>query len=127
MSKKIIGYCLAGLLLLVCAVVALADYPVFPKSAIATPAQCVAITASSVQYTLPSVSIYYYIKVKGNDVYLKEGSNPTVTATVVTGHGIALSDGDLWGPIRLTGPKVAVIGDTAAGEICFVPLYQTAL
>ena len=79
---------------------------------------CVAITAGSVKYTLPKTGDWYLLQATGNTAYLLCGTNPTAT-TAINGHSIVAMEGTNV-PHRLHGPKCAVIGPSAAGQICFV-------
>jgi hypothetical protein len=123
MKKKILLIVTMVVVILTTGLLIAGTYPIWPKSTISTAAQCPAVTTANQQYTLPSPAIYYYVKVKDANVFLLEGANPVATVTPATGHGAFVGDGETWGPVRINGPKVGFIGD-AAGEICFVPLYQ---
>lgn len=101
-------------------------YPVWPKAVGSDTNSCHALSEVSAQYTLPVIGDFYYIIAKGNTAYILEGTNPTATASP-NGHTIPVSDGMIFGPVRLTGPKVAYIGDTGAGtagEVCFLRLHN---
>lgn len=80
-------------------------------------ANCVAITSSSVQFTLPAAG-WYYLTAVGNTAYILCGTNPTATLTVTTGFSIVIAEGSE--RLRyLTGPKCAVIGASTNGSLCF--------
>ena len=75
-----------------------------------------AITASSTQYTLPNPGDWYLVSAVGNSAYIREGDNPTAT---VDGRGTYIPEGCSQ-KLFLHGPKVAVIGNSAAGQIYFL-------
>ena len=100
-----------------------ANYSWWPIYDISVVTNCAAVTTASQQYALPKSGMYYYIKAKDANVFIKSGANPTATVTPATGHGDVVADGERIGPVRLQGAFVAFIGD-AAGEICFVPVYK---
>jgi len=106
-------------------VYALAGPAPYEKTVDDTVAQCVAITASSVQYTIPTAvrGQWFYLVAVDNTAYLLGGSNPTAT-TAVGGFAISVPDS---APImmRLSSAKIAVIGKSAAGTICFIPQKVT--
>ena len=74
------------------------------------------IGTSSAQYTLPVPGDWYIVKAVGNSCYIKEGSDPTAT---VDGRGTYIAEG-CSEHLFLHGPKVAVIGNSAAGQVYFV-------
>ena len=85
------------------------------------PANCVAITAGSVQFTF-AASTYYKICALGNTAYVLTGANPTATTTAVTGYDFFVAEGSCAGPYKFSGAKAAVIGGSAAGVLCFQAL-----
>lgn len=119
--KKVIGLVLLAVALCAAAVVA-DDRAPYQKAADSATTNCTAITASSQQVTLPRGGAWYYVKASGNLAYVLCGTNPTATAAV-NGHSFVVSEGETM-LIRLTGPKCAHIGTTAAGEICYVRLVE---
>jgi hypothetical protein len=88
---------------------------------LSTASNCVAITASSVAKLLPEAGGVYYLLAVGNSCYvLTGGVGVTATATVTTGFGTICPEGVLMGPWKLNGPYLAVIGATAAGNLCII-------
>jgi len=85
------------------------------------PANCVAITAGSVQFTF-AASTYYKLCALGNTAYVLTGANPTATTTAVTGYDFFVAEGSCAGPYKFSGAKAAVIGGSAAGVLCFQAL-----
>ena len=85
------------------------------------PANCVAITAGSVQFTF-AASTYYKLCALGNTAYVLTGANPTATTTAVTGYDFFVPEGGCAGPYKFSGAKAAVIGGSAAGVLCFQAL-----
>lgn len=81
---------------------------------------CVAITASSVQYTLPAAG-WFAVTAVNNAAYLLSGANPSIGSIAAGNFSMVVPDSATI-YLRLTGPKVAVIGASAAGYICFVPI-----
>lgn len=118
MTQKKLLLVVGLVVLAITAAVAFAGPPPYEKAADSLTANCVAITASSVQLTLPRSGDWYYVIAEGNTAYLLGGSNPTAT-TSIGGFSIHAPDS---APLlmRLVGPKVAVIGTSAAGKICFI-------
>ncbi len=80
-------------------------------------AQCVAITASDVDYTLPTAGDWYCITTSGNTAFINCGSSPAVDHTVGN-FSLVIPEGSTICK-RLTGPDCGVIGVTATGFICF--------
>jgi len=80
--------------------------------------QCVAITASDADFTLPTGSNYFRICSYGNTAYLNcADSTPAVDHTVGS-FSIAVADGQCH-EFRITETTCAVIGVSAAGFVCF--------
>ena len=85
----------------------------------------VATTSSSAQYTLPAAGDYYILAAVGATAYLEGGSNPTVTATA-GGFAIVVPEGQVIGPVRLKGPKIAHITTGVTGKLVFMHLVTGA-
>lgn len=88
-----------------------------PVFAGAAPSNCASITASSQQFT---VGAYYYeICAHGNAAYILAGENPTATTTAGSGYDFVVPEGTCTQLARYTAAKLAWIGSSAAGSICF--------
>jgi len=83
------------------------------------------ITASSQQYTLPVSGGEYIIIASGNSVCVEEGSNPTAVYPVTDERGLLIGEGMVYGPMKITGPKVAYIGPSATGWVQFIYCKRT--
>jgi len=100
---------------------AMAGPPPYERAVDDAVGNCVAITASSVQYTLPTAyrGGWFYIVAVGGDAYLLGGTNPTVNNAVGYFSMMAPDGSPLL--VRLSSAKIAVKGSSAAGFICFIP------
>lgn len=117
----------ALVILAVSGIVLAGNYPVFPRASDQSITNCVALSETSAQYTLPRMGDYYYVESLGNTAFLLSGANPTATAAI-NGHFAFVADGAILGPIRLSGAKVAYIGDVGAGtigQVCFIWLKDS--
>jgi len=79
---------------------------------------CVAITAGSVNFNIPTVGDWYTMQAVGNTAYVACGAAPTAGTTIGNFSIMVPSGGKVSGP--LTGPKCAVIGTVATGFLCFL-------
>jgi len=84
-------------------------------------ANCAAITASSAQLTLDTDSTHFRACAWGNNAYVLTGSNPTATTTVTTGFSFIIADGQCH-DLTTADAKAAIIGTSAAGNVCFISL-----
>ena len=76
----------------------------------------IALTASSVQYTLPQRGDPYMICANGNTAFVECGTNPTV-ATGAGNYTFFVPEGGCIGPVVLRSMKCAQIASSAAGQI----------
>lgn len=84
----------------------------------ATAANCAGITAASQQYTV-TAGQFYSVCTYGNSAYLLGGASPTATTTVTTGYSFIVPEGTCTEKFKPTSAKLAWIGASAAGVICF--------
>jgi hypothetical protein len=96
---------------------------IWPIISISSVSQCLSVTTSAQQYTLPSTTVAYLLTTRNAAVFLLEGSNPvaTISTTIGSGHGIVLPADFTLGPVMLHGPKIGYMSDSSGGELCVVP------
>ena len=82
-------------------------------------ANCVAITASSAQFTLPTATDFFRVCAWGNTAYVLCGASPTATTTVTTGFSFLVGDGQCH-DLRIESAKCAVISTATTGSLCFM-------
>ena len=81
-------------------------------------ANCVAITAADVDFTLPGTAgDLYCVSAVYNTAYLNCGTTPSVDHTVGN-FSLVVQEG-VTKCRRLTGPDCGVIGESAGGFLCF--------
>lgn len=120
-TKWIMAACI--LVVILASVLVFAGVPPYEVVDISATTNCVAITASSAQYSISYPGYWYVIQATDNDAYLLSGTDPTAAATAGNFGWIAGDHAPVM--MRIKGPKVAVIGKAAGGFVCFLRQKNT--